>query len=351
MIVCYLRSSSVGTYSFCQMKYFFAYVLGMKDKENRKAIKGTVMHKCLEVLGRVKMAQDKGKKTVVDEEFGRLNIAKLTLEKINDLSFDYYSKAFHPLLLEEDREDCLEWLKKALEHKEGAYDPRNQKVHNVEEFFEIEIPHDWARFSYKIEDQEIVGQLGIKGTVDLIFHEEDNTYHIQDYKSGRRYDWGKDRVKEYADLQSDKQLLLYYYAMRTKYPDREFLVSIYYVNDHKIDGTLVKGGVFTMAFDDDDYLKAEQMLRKEFESIKNNVAPSVLSPTCSHWKCKSLCAFSHPNPNIDPEKPACIAIREQIKEKGIDWVTAQYANRQKLTTYGSGGGRLSDEDKNAEKGS
>ena len=350
MIVCYLRSSSIGTYSFCEMKYFFAYVLGQKDKDNAKAVQGTVMHKCLEVLGRIKMAQDQGKKTVVDEEFGRLNIAKLTLEKLNDLSFDYYSQAF-PILKPEARTICLDWLKKAIAHKGGALDPRNQKVSNVEEFFEIEIPHDWAKFEYEVAGQKVVGQLGIKGTVDLIFHEEDNTYHIQDYKSGRRYDWGKDKIKEYKDFQTDKQLLLYYYAMKTKYPDREFLVSIYYVNDHKIDGVDVKGGVFTMAFDESDYLVAEEMLKREFESIKDNVSPKALSNTCSHWKCRSLCAFSQPNPAIDPNKPACVAIREQIKEKGIQWVTDTYANVQKLTTYGSGGGRLSEEDKNAEKGS
>jgi hypothetical protein len=139
--------------------------------------------------------------------------------------------------------------------------------------------------------------------------------------------------------------------MRTKYPDREFLISIYYVNDYKIDGVLVKGGIFTMAFDDDDFIIAENMIRKEFESIKNNTCPDVLSSTCSHWKCKSLCAFSKVIPSIDENKPACIAMRQQIKEKGIEWVTNEYANIQKLTTYGSGGGRLSEEDKNAEKGS
>jgi hypothetical protein len=331
------------------MKYFFVYVLGMKDLENRKAIKGTVLHKCLEVLGRIKMAKDQGKKTVVDEEFGKLNIGKLTLGKLNDLSFNYYSKAFN-ILKEEDRPDCLLWLKKAITYRDGLLDPRNQKVSNVEEFFEIEVPHDWARFEYEVDGQKVVGQLGIKGTVDLIFHEEDNTYHIQDYKSGRRYDWAKEKVKEYKDFQTDKQLLLYYYAMKTKYPERDFLVSIYYINDHKIDSTLVKGGLFTMAFDDSDYELAEQMVKEEFETIKQNSKPKALSNTCSHWKCRSLCAFSQVLPSIDPSRPACMAVREQIRDKGIEYVTNKYANVQKLTTYGSGGGRLSDEDKNIDKG-
>jgi hypothetical protein len=661
VIVCYLRSSSIGTYSFCEMKYFFAYVLGYKDKDNGKAVQGTVVHKCLEVLGRIKMATDKGLKTVVDEEFGKLNIKKLTLSKLNDLSFDYYSKSF-PVLKPETRKICLEWLQKAITNKSGALDPRNQSVHQVEEFFEVDIPHDWARYEYEVAGEKFSGQLGLKGTVDLIFHEEDNTYHILDYKglpietkiptpsgwstmgdlrvgdivfdqygsptkvtaksskktkpcfritfddtsivecddehywkmlngevkqikelkvgdkikvasplecdevdlpidpyvlgiwlgdgrnrsfeitsgddfifeeierrgyslganqekrhtnckvrvvlgstnklrklnllnnkhipdiylrasysqrldllrglmdsdgsanatrkqcvfmnctsrlsedvksllltlgqrplisntlahgfglevqaypvsfrpvninpfllpekknkvnwsngnsfrrlikkieevgekvtqcitvdsedstylctenmipthnTGRRYDWGKEKVKEYKDLQKDKQLLLYYYALRNKYPERDFLVSIYYINDHPIDGALVKGGLFTMAFDDSDYALAEQMIKDEFETIKQNSKPKALSNTCSHWKCRSLCAFSQVLPSIDPSRPACMAIREQIRDKGIEYVTNKYANVQKLTTYGSGGGRLSDEDKNIDKG-
>lgn len=349
MIVCYLRSSSIGTYSFCEMKYFFAYVLGYKDKDNGKAVQGTVVHKCLEVLGRIKMATDKGLKTVVDEEFGKLNIKKLTLSKLNDLSFDYYSKSF-PVLKPETRKICLEWLQKAITSKSGTLDPRNQTVHQVEEFFEVDIQHDWARYEYEVAGEKFSGQLGLKGTVDLIFHEEDNTYHILDYKTGRRYDWAKEKVKEYKDLQKDKQLLLYYYALRNKYPERDFLVSIYYINDHPIDGTMVKGGLFTMAFDDSDYELAEQMVKEEFETIKQNSKPKALSNTCSHWKCRSLCAFSQVLPSIDPSRPACMAVREQIRDKGIEYVTNKYANVQKLTTYGSGGGRLSDEDKNIDKG-
>ncbi len=343
MIVCYLRSSSIGSYGFCPMKYFFVYSLGYKDKENGKANQGNVTHKALELLGRVRMAQDLGKKTFVDEEFGKLTISKLTLKKLNDLAFDHY--LHHCEVLDpKTRPLCLEWLEKAVAHKNGAYDPRNQPVHNVEEFFEIEIPHEWARYEYEVNGQIITGQLGIKGTVDLIFHEEDSTYHIMDYKTGRRYDWGKDKVKEYKDLQEDKQLLLYYYAMRTKYPDRDFLVSIYYINDHQIDGVLVKGGVFTVAFDDDDYYAAEQMLRDQFETIKADNAPKTLSSTCSHWKCKNLCAFSKVLPSIDPSKPACMAIKNQIKEKGMKWVTEQYADIKKITKYMDGGGRLAKDD-------
>jgi ATP-dependent helicase/DNAse subunit B len=50
MIISYLRSSSLGTLEMCEMKYFFQYVLGMKDKTNKKAVLGTIVHRTMQVL-------------------------------------------------------------------------------------------------------------------------------------------------------------------------------------------------------------------------------------------------------------------------------------------------------------
>ena len=38
MIVCYHRSSSLGTLDFCEQKYFLQYNLAFKDKSNKKAL-------------------------------------------------------------------------------------------------------------------------------------------------------------------------------------------------------------------------------------------------------------------------------------------------------------------------
>ena len=45
MIVTYLRSSSIGAFSFCEQKYLMSYVLGLPDKQNAKAQLGNVLHK------------------------------------------------------------------------------------------------------------------------------------------------------------------------------------------------------------------------------------------------------------------------------------------------------------------
>lgn len=323
----------------CQQKYYFSYVLGVKDKENGKAIMGSVVHKNLELLARYKLALQAKKKTFVDDNFGRIKNSQVSIEYFNELSHEYYETNFPGIMPKEAKTITLDWTIRALERLDGQMDPRNQNIFAVEEFFEVEIDKPWAKYSYELNGQKIEGQLGLKGTVDLIVHEDDVYFHIMDYKTGRRFNWATEEIKTYELLQEDKQLLLYYYALRLKYPEKRFYVSIYFINDHKIDGELVEGGLFTFVFDDTDFEKAEKMLRKKFEEIRDTNRPRLLSPTCSNWKCKSLCRYSQVIPEFSTEKPACLFIRDEIEKHGIDYVTSKYANAKALSTY-TGGGRI-----------
>ena len=70
MIVCYHRSSSLGTLEFCEQKYFLQYNLSLKDSTNKKALMGTIVHKALQVLGDKKLCMDRGNKSFTDDELG-----------------------------------------------------------------------------------------------------------------------------------------------------------------------------------------------------------------------------------------------------------------------------------------
>ena len=338
--------------AFCEMKAYQVYVLGMKDKENKKANLGSVVHKSLELLGRLKMS-DPERKTIDDDELGRIKKKDCTIEHLTDLSLKHYEKKTDGLVGgKKDLKLCIEWTNRAVTEYGGELDPRNQNINNVEEFFDIEVKEDWAQYEYEVNGQIVKGNLKIRGTVDVIIHEEDNLYRILDYKTGRRYDWGKDKVKRPEDFKDDKQLLFYYYALRMKYKEekRDFYVSIYYINDHKIDGELVPGGIFDVVFDEDkDFARAEAMVRKEFEYIKSLRQPKQLSERCTHWKCKYLCAFSQIIPEISTEEPACAALSRQIRESGIDAVTDAYIDLEKSQSYQDGGGRSADTEKEDKK--
>jgi ATP-dependent helicase/DNAse subunit B len=337
MIVCYHRSSSLGTLEFCQQKYFLQYNLSFKDKTNKKALMGTIVHKVMQTLGDKKIAMNNGLKKVEDEETGKT----LTLDEcddlklLNDIAFDYYSSNFPEVdITDADRRTCLRWAEKAVAYRDGFLDPRNQDVYATELFFDFEIKKPWAKYSYDLGGEIIEGYLSIKGTVDLILSQGGDYYEILDYKTGKRLNWATGEEKTLESLQKDTQLLLYYYALKNEYPDREFAVSIYYINS---------GGLFSLVFDEEDYAKAEDILKKKFEQIRNIQNPRLLSKGNRHWKCQKLCKFSEPWKDTD--KSVCQHISDEVRKKGVNAVVEEYGDIGKITTYGDGGGRLSEDSK------
>ena len=350
MLICYIRSSSLGTLAFCEQKYFLTYNLGMKDKQNLKATMGTIVHKCMETLGNVVIAKREGKRKVKDEIFNHTFKELEDLELISKMCYDYYSKHVPELSHKFNTkiyEQCHEWFLKALSFKDGEMDPRNQDIFAVEQYFDITIDKPWAKYKYDVNGEIIEGNLSIKGTVDVIVKHDKNYFQILDFKTGRRMDWASGEIKTQEKLEKDVQLLLYYYALKNQFPDYEFYVSIYYINDSKIDGVNVPGGVFDICFDDSDYQKAEDILRQKFEYIKSVQQPRLLSQNHSSFKCKYLCAFIEEYK--DTGKTICHHIQDEIKAKGMNQVIAEYGKGlERISTYQSGGGKLSEEDKKSD---
>jgi CRISPR/Cas system-associated exonuclease Cas4 (RecB family) len=315
------------------MKYFFQYVLGFKDRTNKKALMGTIVHRALQVLGDKKVAITKGEDKVKNDD-----IRDLTLEECDDidaitkLCFDHYDSYEKEVgLSKKELKTCTNWVYKALAYKNGQLDPRNQDIFATEQFFDIEIKKDWAKYDYEVNGEKISGYLSIKGTVDVIAKEGEKYFQVLDYKTGRRLNWATGEEKTYEDLQKDKQLLLYYYALKNLYPDWSFYVSIYYIND---------GGIFDLVFDESDYEKAEQILKEKFQEIKNSKLPRQLSREQSHWKCQKLCKFSETFK--DTGKNACQYFHDMIQSEGIEKVTEKHADISRITKYGDGGGRMAD---------
>jgi CRISPR/Cas system-associated exonuclease Cas4 (RecB family) len=336
MIVCYLRSSSIGTLGMCEMQYFFQYTLGFKGKTNKKAVLGTIMHRAMQILGDKKIAQDNNKRKVINDDIENLTLKQCDdIEYITTISFNHYKEHETDVdLTPADLRQCIRWVEKAIAYNDGDLDPRNQNIVDTELFFDIEIKEDWAKYDYEVNGEKISGYLSIKGTVDVIIKEDETYFRVLDYKSGKRLNWATGKEKTYECLTKDPQLLLYYYALKRKFPEREFYVSIYYVND---------GGIFDIAFDEDDFKKAENMIKQKFQFIKNVQVPKQISREQTHWKCKYLCAFSEINEETGIS--TCNEFHEMVKSEGIDEVTAKHGNVKKLITYGDGGGRLAEDEK------
>lgn len=314
----------------CEQQYFIEYVLGIRSPSNKKADKGTIVHKVLEILACIKLAQQNEEKEINDDVIGKINVKKYSLNTITEKVYAYYTKQFtyHEWELK-DYKDCHTWINKAIAFNDGMFDPRNRTILQPEQHFDIEIKKPWAKFKYNHQGESLEGYLAIKGTIDLITKVDDNTIEIIDWKTGRRLDWATGEEKTPEKLQNDPQLKIYHYAVSQLYPDIDHvMVSINFIND---------GGPFTICYDKSDLESTEEMLRKKFEIIKNTQIPR-LSKT---WKCNKLCHFgktTFENSNILPTieyrdneatpkdkfMTKCEQIKHDIQLKGVKNVVDEY---------------------------
>ncbi len=336
MIITFMRSSSLGTLDMCEMKYFFQYVLGMKDKTNKKAVMGTITHRALQVLGDKKIAMAQEKDIVENDDIRDLLLDECDdFELVTKVCFDYYKKNEENVgLSTSDLNTCIKWLHKATSYRNGILDPRKRDVFATELFFDFEIKKDQAKYDFTVQDKQFSGYLGLKGTIGVIVKEGEAYFQVLDYKTGRRLNWATGKEKTHEDLYHDKQLLLYYYALKNLYPDWMFYVSIYYIND---------GGIFDIVFDEEHYNLAENMIKQRFEKITSIQLPKQLSSEQTDWKCTKLCKFSSNYKNS--KKTTCKYFHDMIKYEGMDYVVQNYAELNKIGKYGAGGGRLEDDQK------
>jgi len=358
MLVTYMRSSSYSNFDFCQMQYYINYVLGIQRETSPKAAKGTATHKVLEMLARIKLQFQKEQTGWIefkDKEVGKVGtvylkdllspyeLAPTEIDAINNTRINkntYKHECFLPYghirygvdLVEQltklacktydngwapvDHRDIANWVWMALDHNNGAFDPRRRTIVAAEPHFNFGIDREWADYNWTMANGEkISGKLGIKGTIDLITQVGDGILEIVDWKSGQRLDWTSrydNDIKTYAKLQKDFQLMLYYYAARRMYPDvKQIIVTIFFIRD---------GGPFTMCYDEHTLEETEDRLRSRFNEISKCIRPTMQDPTQCNFKCKFICDYFK---MTSPKEGTnfCRYIHDKIHEVGIDEVT------------------------------
>jgi hypothetical protein len=264
----------------CEQQYFIEYVLGHRSPSNKKADKGTIVHKVLEILAGIKLSQQNTQDKYNDDILGDISVDQYHLDHIIEKVYDYYTSQFkHHEWLVKDLKDCRLWVNKAITDHNGMFDPRSRNILRPEQHFDIVIDKPWANYKYETKDGLLEGKLAIKGTIDLITKVNDSTLEVIDWKTGKRLDWATGQEKTLEKLYKDPQLKIYHYALSKLYPEYDHIImSINFIND---------GGAFTMCFDKSDLNSTEDLIRQKFEEIKKCKKPR-LSKT---WKCTKLCYF------------------------------------------------------------
>lgn len=315
----------------CEQQYFLEYVLGYRSPSNKKADKGTICHKVLEILAHIKLCNQNNETIYNDDLIGQIDINLYDLDKITRDVYSHYTSQFkHHEWTPTDLKDCLKWVNKAIVDHNGAFDPRTRTIVQPEQHFDIVIDKPWADYSYKTKDINLEGKLAIKGTIDLITKVNDSTLEVIDWKTGRRLDWATGQEKTLEKLYNDPQLKIYHYALSKLYPEYDHIImSINFIND---------GGAFSMCFDKSDLNETENLIRKKFEQIKSCKKPRL----SKSWKCTKLCYFGK---NIFENHPSvlpileyrdnqlcgkgnymtmCEQIKHDIELKGMDSVVDEY---------------------------
>lgn len=320
-------------WGWCQHKVFLRYICDFPETSGKKADLGTCTHKALELLARRKLSEQNGLDTFIEEEIGKTFLVKdITPDFAAKEAFAHYSTpGKNPHVWTEADYDLIRgWIDEVLYYNDGAFSPLKRTIVSPEQYFDIEIKEPWAWYSYELEPgKKIEGYLRIRGTIDLVTEPLPGSIEYIDWKTGRRFDWVKGKVKEYADLCEDPQLHLYHYALRKLYPQIDnLMVTIFFVSD---------GGPYTIPFKKSDMRKTEDMLRRRFEEIRRTTKPKLLYSTPKErWKCTKLCNFYSTNME-GSNKSICRHVADEIIEMGIDRVTIKYGGDKASQRYSGGG--------------
>jgi len=307
--------------------FFIEYVLGYTTYSSKAAEAGNFIHKSMEILALIKKAKQDGKSQIDELGMGSFIVNDYNLDDIFKKSCDFYLKKSPNIYIEKDFKIYRNWFTKALEYKSGLYNPINREIVGVEKSFDITFEDDWAKYEYELHEEKYIGQYSIKGNVDIIIKESKNILELIDYKTGARKDWLTGKKKEYNDFLKDPQLLIYYYALAHLYPDKDIIISIFYIND---------GGVFSVPFDRTRLPSIKDMLRKRFEKIKTTKLPKLLSPSRKDFKCYRLC---HAYKTMVGDKTLCEYIHNEIRLKGIHKATEDNIKKGfDFRAYADGGG-------------
>lgn len=291
------------------------------------AARGNVTHKGLELIANRKLAEQDGLMAICDESGALIPCDKISPEWAIQFGFDHYKKIepWHPWQ-DSDFQLSRKFMYNHLNWNGGEFDPRNRKIVAVEKHFDLTIDKPWATYYYKLPDgTEVMGQLAVKGTIDLTTEVDSDTYEIIDIKTGKTtvFPTGEEKTLEYVS-QKDEQFLMYYWAARQLYPNiKNWIFSVFYSQFNV---------PFTFCYTDADVERAELMLRSKFERIKNNKRPKKHR---GYW-CKYVC---HAGKTMIGDKTMCEHYSDEVARKSLDQVFVELGGLDKIRQYGSGGGR------------
>jgi len=172
--------------------------------------------------------------------------------------------------------------------------------------------------SLSIRKIKNVAYVGMRHTQCIMVSGETNTYlctknFIPTHNTGQRKNWATGEIKTYEKLQEDKQLMFYYYALDKLLPDKEVMMTIYFIRD---------GGPYSLCFDKSTVAEMEEFLEERYTEMWKDQLPKLCDPNHKDKKC-SWCSYSKKCFEGD-DMNMCHRIHESLKEQGMQKTIEQY---------------------------
>lgn len=196
----------------------------------------------------------------------------------------------------------------------------------------------WGSGSSHIRTITKIEKIDKKITQCISVDSKDKTYlctknMIPTHNTGSRKNFATDEVKTIEYLRKDKQLLFYLYALSKLYPNKEFIMTLYFIND---------GGIFSVHGDEEMLAYASQMIKDTYEEIISTTNPTVRNSKRNDFKCIHCCKYSKPA-SYTRGLSVCEFMQNKINTIGLDSTIEKYGDIKSTFSYGSGGGKIKDE--------
>ncbi len=276
-------ASRIKSYKNCEFKYFLEYHLMYPPMKtgNIYAEKGSAIHVALEMWARAKL----GLEEPADVDFDKVlreYYAETELWKL-----DNRAKGGHPHPVEKTCESCpwaskdgmCEISNKPIVNTEGCPRPNFQEDYDLtlktlertdynplkivadkdgNEVFEKKILGVEHKFEMKL------GGVPVRGVMDLVFEDDDETLEVCDYKSGRSMSYNK--------AFADAQVRIYGAVARILWPQYKYiLVTLHYLKTRPV----------TVSLSEKDDELTMKSLQNRYKEMGDNDTPSRMK----NWLC------------------------------------------------------------------
>lgn len=287
-----ISPSSYDTYSECEWKFFLQNVCGFVSESGAAATLGHIVHKVLEILGKLKLLNHNKESKYWDFEY------------LWNITYNHFQNE-RPEICQEIKPDKLKGICKGLiKLLDSDLSPITSNTIATEKYFKIPL----ERPVFLLDDGKRFFTL--TGIIDRIDKLSDTAIMVVDYKTGTDVSYkteGRPKIDSFI-LKQMIQPRIYHLAAKHMYPEMEtFIITFHY---------LAASGPVSAIFLEEDIEETIEMIERQYLHIKNNSDPKRILGSKDGWRCKYLCDhFKNGN---------CETVWREKDQLGLDFVMDKY---------------------------